>query len=155
MLVKIYVFTTIKSIRPAEGMGKYVMTTEANGKEVTLTGEISFKENPSEKWDHEMASNKVANLIVTQSAIARLTNKCDALEVYTDCDWVAAAFNAGWLENWKNNDWLNALGNPVASAEEWKAVDAKLTELSIKPVIHLKEPHPFRKWFEMEEKLHG
>ena len=151
MLVKIYMHVTIKSVHPMEGVGLYVLATEIGEKEVTLNGEVAFRENPSDK-EYEMACERLASLITTKAAVNRLTEKCDALEVYTDSTYVAAGFQMGWIENWKSNGWKNARGETVAYAEHWKEIDEKLSSLKVKPVMHVLEHHPFKKWLESEAK---
>lgn len=173
MLVKIYTMNTIKSVRPAEGLGLYVLATEVSGKEVTLSGAILFK-NETEKEEEKKppvrenslfcgvvdkkisktASAKVADLIVTLSAIERLTNNCDALEIYTDSSYIAAGWECGWLDKWKNGGWKNNRGESVAHSGYWKEIDARLVSLNVRPVLHIMEHHPWSSWFENEEKLY-
>ena len=153
MLVKIYTYSNIKSIRPKEGVGLYILCAEIGGREATLQGEVRFRENPQGKAQYQKATANVSELIVNLSAIERFTNKCDSLEIYTDSSWFAAGWDAGWLDKWKNNGWKNNKGEPVAHMEEWQAIDKKLTELNIRPVFHLMEHHPYKKWFEHEMEL--
>lgn len=149
MLVKMYMHVTIKSMHPMEGVGLYVLATEIGEKEVTLNGKVSFRENPSED-EYEMACEKLANLITTKAAVNRLTEKCDALEIYTDCTYLAAGFSMGWLDRWKQNGWVTAHGEPVSYEAEWKSIDEKLTSLNVRPVMHVLEHHPFKNWLERE-----
>lgn len=149
-----------------------MLATEIQGREVTLSGGILFKNDPenkeaksaSAKVDNlscgvvdkkisKSASDKVSNLIVTLSAISRLTNSCDALELYTDSSYIAAGWECGWLDKWRNNGWLNSQGKPVAYAEYWQEIDKKLSALGVRPKIHIMERHPWSAWFENEEKL--
>lgn len=152
MLVRIYEYTTIKSIRPVEGVGLYILATEIGGTEATIQGEILFKENPEKKGEFEKASDKVSHLITALEAVKRLNEKCDALEIYTDSSFLVAGWDAGWLDKWKNNGWKDVHGNDIAHKELWQGIDNKLTEIGAKPLCHLMERHPWTGWFEREGK---
>lgn len=97
-----------------------------------------------------MASAKVADLIVNLSAISRLTNNCNELEIYTDSSYFCAGWDAGWIEKWKNNGWVNGKGEPVAHADYWKMIDEKLSKLGLRPIFHLMEHHPWTNWFKRQ-----
>lgn len=127
-----------------------MLATEIGGKEVTLQGEVRFVENPEKKTEYKKASDKVANLIVNLAAIERLTKNCDELEIYTDSSWVVAGWDAGWLDKWRENNWKNSQGEPVAHADLWQQVLRKLEEFGLTPKFHLMEHHPWTNWFERE-----
>lgn len=150
MLVRIYTYSTIKSIRPTKGVSLYVLATEIGDSEATLQGQISFRENPKEKSEREKASDKHSQLITALEAIKRLNMKCDALEIYTDSTYLLTAFEAGWLEKWKRSDWKDAHGQEIAHKELWQEIDSKLSEIGVTPIFHLKEKHPWTGWFERE-----
>lgn len=149
MLVKIFSHSSIRSIRRSEGQAIFILTTQIGDKEATLSKKISFKKDPKE-GEYEEATDKLSNLIVNLSAIRRLTNKCDALEIYTDSTYFSSAFEQGWIEKWKKSEWKNAQGEEIAHAKYWQEIDAKLSELNIKPIIHIKEHHPYSNWLERE-----
>jgi len=142
MKVKIYEYSSIKTPKQTDGVGLYVLESEKDGKEITLSGGIRI----------EKASDKLSNLIVNHTAIDRLTIKCTELEIYTDSAWIEAAFSAGWLEKWKKSGWKNAQGKDLAHAEHWKEIDRKLTELSLIPTFHVGEHHAYSGWLEAEAK---
>lgn len=153
MLVKIYTYSTIKSIRPTEGVGLYILATEIGDSEATLQGQVRFREDPEEKWEYEKASDKLSQLITALEAVKRLNMKCDALEIYTDSSYLVAGWDAGWIDKWKNNGWKDVHGKEIAHSKLWQGIDEKLTEINAKPLFHLMERHPWTGWFEREGKL--
>lgn len=55
------------------------------------------------------------------------------IEVHTDSQYVANAFNKGWLNNWIRINWdRGERGGPVKNADLWKELIEKKKELSIR-----------------------
>src|SRR5690606_34100634 len=42
--------------------------------------------------------------------------------VYTDSQYVAKAFNEGWIDGWKRRGWKTASKQPVKNRELWEAL---------------------------------
>ena len=40
--------------------------------------------------------------------------------MYSDSAYVVNAFNQGWIENWKKNNWRTAGKDPVKNQELWE-----------------------------------
>lgn len=71
-----------------------------------------------------------------------------SLTIWTDCDFVAAALRQGWPEKWKEADWKNAKGKPVADAEKWQSV---LVRISVHEVsVNLNEKNEYAGWMKRE-----
>lgn len=133
-------------------MGLYILATEIGGREVTLTGEVRFKRDP-QKNEHEMASNNVATLYVAMLALQRLTKSCDHLEIYTDSEWLG--YRMEEIDEMSRKDWKDSRGREAAGVSYWKKIQAILEKYNLRPIIHVKEHHSFKKWFEEQEKLNG
>ena len=50
-------------------------------------------------------------------------NEGSKVTVYTDSKYIADAFNAGWLENWKNNGWRTGSKKTVKNQDLWQRLD--------------------------------
>ena len=153
MHVRIYTHSSIRSIRPAAGVARYILETEIGGKEATLSGKVVFKNNPTEKWEHEKASNYLAQIICLTSAMQRLTSKCDSLEIYTDSELIEYRFEE--IDELSRKDFMDTRERKIAGADYWKRINEILCRFNLKPIIHVKEHHSFRKWFEEQEKING
>ena len=60
-----------------------------------------------------------ASLTAIIEAVKRMRKKCH-LMIYTDSEYVAAAFTQGWIEQWVVKDWKTSAGKDVANREEWE-----------------------------------
>lgn len=54
------------------------------------------------------------------------------IEIFTDSQYVANAFNQHWLENWKKHNWRKANGDPVLNQDLWKLLDTLTTVHKVK-----------------------
>ncbi len=55
-------------------------------------------------------------------ALKKLTEPCE-VDLYSDSAYVVNAFNAGWIDNWKKNNWKTAQRKPVKNDDLWKQMD--------------------------------
>lgn len=67
-------------------------------------------------------SNRM-ELMALIMAMEELTQRYD-ITVHTDSKYVAEAFNAGWLANWRRNGWRTASGKPVRNIDLWRRLEA-------------------------------
>ncbi len=52
-------------------------------------------------------------------ALARLNEPCE-VDLYSDSAYVINAFNAGWIESWKKNNWRTSQNKPVKNLDVWQ-----------------------------------
>lgn len=52
-------------------------------------------------------------------ALSILTKPC-SVRINTECEHILNVFENGWIEKWKESDWQNSKGKPVANAELWQ-----------------------------------
>lgn len=91
---------------------------------------------------YDMKPNR-AELIAVIKALQRMKEKCE-LVIYTESPYVANAFNAGWPDKWKQNNYKTAKGGDVANADEWIKLDELLA--GHKYEFRLQEEHSYRNW---------
>lgn len=54
-------------------------------------------------------------------ALSILTKPC-SVRINTECEHILNVFENGWIKKWKESDWQNSKGKPVANAELWQQV---------------------------------
>lgn len=94
----------------------------------------------------EATYNQIS-LIALESALSLLICPC-SVTVYMQCDHVKGSITQGYADRWNRNGWKNERDEPVANAEEWKALllQASKHELSFSFNID----HPYREELEKE-----
>ena len=71
-------------------------------------------------------TNNIMEITAVLEALKLLKVECE-VKVYSDSAYVVNAFNQGWIENWKKNNWKTAGKDPVKNKELWEEL-CKLTE---------------------------
>ena len=84
-----------------------------------------------------------SELYVLERALSRI-NAMYEVHVYTECSYVAAGFEQGWIEQWKENDWITSSNEEVKNKAEWQALLEQVQQCDL--VFHVKEEHSYRKW---------
>lgn len=79
-----------------------------------------------------------SELYVLERALSRITTMYE-VHVYTECEFVAAGFEQGWLDEWMRNGWKNASNKDVSNKEEWQALLALVQKYDHYMVFHVKE----------------
>lgn len=72
-------------------------------------------------FEAETTNNKMEITAVIK-ALEMLKSPC-VVELYSDSAYVVNAIKLGWLENWKNNNWLGSDKKQVKNIEYWKRLD--------------------------------
>ena len=75
-------------------------------------------------YDAETTNNKM-ELTAAIKGLEALNKPCD-VELYSDSAYLVNAINEGWLENWKNNNWLGSDKKMVKNKELWQKLDELL-----------------------------
>ena len=66
----------------------------------------------------ENTTNNIMEITAVLEALKLLKMECE-VKVYSDSAYVVNAFNQGWIENWKKNNWRTAGKDPVKNKELW------------------------------------
>lgn len=72
-------------------------------------------------FEQNTTNNKMEITAVIR-ALELLKAPC-TVELYSDSAYVVNAIKLGWLENWKNNNWLGSDKKQVKNIEYWKRLD--------------------------------
>lgn len=131
-LINIYIINTIKRFSGGWGYVGYILEAFRNNMPVTVQGFFKIKETPNR-----------ADLLTIIEAMGRLTKPCE-VHIHTKNKQICDAFDKGWLEEWKNNEWINSKGERVKNDELWKL----LTILSKGSITVEYGKHPYYEWME-------
>lgn len=133
--VNIYTQTSIRRPQKGNGWIGYVLETQTEKGIATLTDFKLF----------ENVTRHQAEILSLTTALERMI-KPSEITVFTDSLYVVNAI-ASWLEQWQQNDWTNARGEPVAYREEWE----RLLELAKPHKVTVKnEEHSYSDWMKSE-----
>lgn len=114
--VRIFLITCHPGIRPAHGwyhsVAEYVLR---NGKPYTVDA-VGKMEN--------VTGNRLS-LEGLLKILESLGKPCE-LEIFTDSQYIASAWEQGWLKSWQEAGWKNKKGHPVKNADLWQEVCGKL-----------------------------
>lgn len=89
------------------GNGGYCAILIYNGHEKVVSG---FEEN---------TTNNRMELKAVIEGLKALREKC-TVDLFTDSQYVVNAFNNGWLENWKKNNFKNSSKKEVKNIDLWQ-----------------------------------
>lgn len=64
-------------------------------------------------------TNNIMEITAVLEALKLLKFECE-VKIYSDSAYVVNAFNQGWIENWKKNNWKTAGKDPVKNRELWE-----------------------------------
>lgn len=64
-------------------------------------------------------TNNIMEITAVLEALKLLKVECK-VKVYSDSAYVVNAFNQGWIENWKKNNWKTSGKDPVKNRELWE-----------------------------------
>ncbi len=71
-------------------------------------------------YDKSTTNNRMELFAVIQG-LRCLNQRCD-VDICTDSQYIADAFNKGWLGSWQNGGWKTASKNDVKNQDLWKAL---------------------------------
>ncbi len=64
-------------------------------------------------------TNNIMEITAVLEALKLLKFECN-VKIYSDSAYVVNAFNQGWIENWKKNNWKTSGKDPVKNRELWE-----------------------------------
>ena len=136
--VNIYTYTTAKNPKASETQCEaYGYIVECNTTKGPATvSDISTMQGMSR---HQLELRTLIN------ALRRINTMCE-VHVYLDCDYVAAGFKEGWIEQWRANGWMTATKKEVKNSREWNLLDAMVRKFGHQLEFHVKEPHTYKNW---------
>ncbi len=88
------------------GVGGYCAILMFNGVEKVVSG------NSAQTTNNQM------EILAVIKGLQALKEPC-VVNLYSDSQYVVDAFNKGWIENWKNNNWKTADKKEVKNKELW------------------------------------
>lgn len=130
MQVNIYIETDTKSPKRQKRRIAYVLEAIVRGEAATRTAIEEVEE-----------TYHGATLRALEKALARLTKPCD-VKVYAQDAWVLGMLT-GQIEKWKDANFLNAKGKPIADQAVWLHIWV-MTEY--RTVTAAAGPHAYSNW---------
>lgn len=137
-VVNIYTYSTAKSPKAAQSQCEVV------GFVIKYQDDTEHADPPKMKIIKGMTAYQ-SELYVLERALSRINTMCE-VHCYIECEYVAAGFEQGWLDQWMQNDWKTASDREVSNKKEWQALIALVEEYGHYLVLHVKEDHPYREW---------
>ena len=135
--VNIYTYSTAKSPKAAKSQCEAVGFV------------IEYQDKPDKAIPQmkiiQGMSGYQSELYVLERALSSI-NTMYEIHVYTECSYVAAGFERGWLESWKTNGWKTATKKEISNLDEWKSLDEVVQQYNHKLIFHVKEDHSYRNW---------
>ncbi|HOD92837.1 MAG TPA: ribonuclease HI [Clostridia bacterium] len=101
------------------GPGGYAAILIRNQIETEISG---YKEN---------STNNEMELMAALQALLQLEMSCD-VTVYSDSAYLVNAFNQGWIDTWKKNNWTRGKNEEIKNLELWKSLDEMTVKHNIK-----------------------
>ena len=133
--VDIYIGTSLRGRAKGAGRVMYVMWAKLQSGKV--------KESDPEVAEYDDATESRLVLYAIKDALIRTNYACRVV-IYTECDYVAAAINQHWPEEWQKNNWKSK-GKDVKDAVLWSMILQELEE-SGHQLEAEKEKHTWSEW---------
>ena len=76
---------------------------------------------------YRLTTNNRMELMGVIAGLEALKYSCE-VRVVTDSQYVARAFNDGWVENWERRGWKTAARKPVKNEDLWRRLLAAMEE---------------------------
>lgn len=135
-MVNIYIESSLKDLKRQSGVVCVILEDQEN------------KEHTATQFGKILEATKYkAELISLKNALGML-KKCNEVTVYTECQYMAAAFERDWLKNWQSNGWKTAKGRDVTDQEEWKKILEALKGRKI--IFKVNGEHSYKAWMKSE-----
>lgn len=139
MDVNLYLISTIKTPKPSDGIIGFVI-------EIPTSGEPATK---SQFYRVNSTKNQ-SQIMILNIALSHLKKNRFRFSIYADFDYLAAGFSQGWIEQWRDNRWKNAKGEPVKNASLWQETLILLNGNEV--TVHTGEQHEYKSWLISEMK---
>lgn len=136
MDVNLYIKVSLKGPKRKSGAYQYLLNTETSKGPHEVT---ELKGVEEETTAHHLT------LLALEEALGRM-KKPSELHIYLEDPYVCNVFRRGWIEEWKQNGWVNARNKPVVDAELWQSIVNLLDEHLYD--FHVGEEHEYTEWMQ-------
>lgn len=94
----------------------------ANAKEYWASLEFTDDKNKIHRKDirEPRASSKQSNALEAMIAALRALKTPCMVSIYSNEDYITAAFQNGWINDWANHEWKNKNGREIRNAGQWQ-----------------------------------
>ncbi len=75
-------------------------------------------------------TNNIMEITAVIEALKLLKEPCD-VQVFSDSAYVVNAFEKGWLEKWKKNNWKTSGKDDVKNRDLWEELDALIQKHTV------------------------
>ena len=117
--VDVYIGTSLRGRASGPGRVMYIMRVKLK------SGNVHESDPEAAEYDDATESSLV--LYAIRDAIARMNYAC-RIVIHTECNYVAAALNQHWPEEWRRNGWRNAKEKEIKNAVLWSMLLEDLEE---------------------------
>ena len=104
-------------------MYEVTIKISANIKEYWASLEFTDEKNKVHRKElHEtrQATSKQSNALEAMIAALKVLKTPCMVSIYSDEDYITAAFQNGWINDWANHEWKNKKGREIRNAEQWQ-----------------------------------
>lgn len=143
--INIYLATSARSPKVAHAAAGYILEYHTAKGPATLRGFETYEDT---------TKNKV-ELQILIAALRRIREKGLHLIIYIDSAYVSGTIGQGWVQQWKDQGWKTARGEPVKNAAEWEELEKLAAGQDLE--FKIGESHQYREWmdWEISKKCHG
>lgn len=95
------------------------------------------------------AENETKNALTLEvmvAALKKIVKPCEVV-LHTDNEYIKSCVALGWLENWRQAEWIKANGKPPANVELWKGlyISMQLHKITFAPYEERQEFNEMRR----------
>lgn len=112
----------------------YEVTIKVSANPSKYWGEVEFTDTKGKlhkrEFETERKASRQSNILEALIDALKILNKPCMLNIYSDEDYLVAAFQNGWVNDWSNHSWTNKKGRQVRNAAQWQQVWALLAKHS-------------------------
>lgn len=131
--VNVYTYVSVRDMNKRDRAAGYVLEVQTSKGPEKVDGFVRIED----------VTEKQAQLVVLTLALRRLNRPC-VLNIYTDSEYVASAYNLGWMKRWKKNFWMTTKGKKIANCKEWTDLDMEMRKHAHR--FRVKQDHAHREF---------
>lgn len=127
--INITITTTCKGPAKQEAAGYFLIEhVKQNGEPETKDGFLYRESITGKTLTLQLLTNALYILSKTEDTY-------NTIEVHLEDEYVESAFANQWIAKWKEQNWSNSKGNPVADSDIWQQVYEKMDTLSERFIV--------------------
>lgn len=126
--VNITVVTTCKGPSKQKAVGWYLIEHVKDGIPKTKDGCL-YRDSITGK---ALTLQLMANALYI---LSKSNAQFDTIEVYIEDQYIESAYLNGWMDKWKDSDWKNSKGQPVADCEIWQQLYDQMEKLAKRFIV--------------------